>query len=33
MGGIYLVGAGAAVALAVVARMVTSGLTRHPAAP
>ena len=33
MGGIYLVGAGIAVALAVVARMVTAGLTRHPAAP
>ena len=26
-------GAGVAVALAVVARMVTAGLTRHPAAP
>jgi MFS transporter, FHS family, glucose/mannose:H+ symporter len=33
MGGIYLVGAGIAVALAVVVRMVTAGLTRHPATP
>jgi len=31
MGGIYLIGAGIAVALAVVARMVTAGMTRHPA--
>jgi FHS family glucose/mannose:H+ symporter-like MFS transporter len=33
MGGIYLVGAGIAVALAVVARVVTAGRARHPAAP
>ncbi len=33
MGSIYLVGACVAVALAVVARMVTAGLARHPAAP
>ena len=31
MAGIYLIGAGIAVALAVVARMVTAGMTRHPA--
>ena len=33
MGGIYLIGAGIAVALAVVARMVTAGRARHPATP
>src|SRR5664279_2055525 len=33
MGGIYLIGAGIAVALAVVARMVTAGRVRHPATP
>jgi len=33
MSGIYLVGAGIAVALAVVVRMVTAGLTRHPVTP
>jgi len=33
MSGIYLIGAGIAVALAVVARMVTAGRARHPATP
>ena len=33
MSGIYLIGAAIAVALAVVARMVTAGRARHPATP